>query len=323
MTRQLLKYFVYGFVWQTDLRLSSCLTSADGQTDVELRRVHELSEPPANCLFTSPLVRNGLPFLKTYGTEQRLLIRYPGLVDIMVTPRHIHYVPAPDSDMALIEAQCLGPASALWLEFNSILALHTSAVVVDESAIILVESSGSGKSTLAATFLSHQHALLTDDILPLTVTPQAVWGRPGYPQIRLYSDVAQRFVADAETRSSVHPKIGKKMIPVGGSGFGTFHDRPVKISYIYVLNRVGDDNARIAIQDLTPAEGLHALIRGSSAANTLQALGLQAHRLPRLARIVEMLPIRRLTYPSGMHHLNDIYHAVATDVDIRHKKSFH
>ncbi len=222
----------------------------------------------------------------------------------MVTPRHIH-------------------ASALWLEFNDILALHTSAVVVDESAIMLLESSGSGKSTLAATFLSHQHALLTDDILPLTVTPQAVWGRPGYPQIRLCSDVAHRFVADAETRSRVHPQIGKKMIPVGVSGFGMFHDKPVKISYIYVLHRVADDKARIAIQDLTPAEGLRALIRGSSAANTLQALGLQPHRLPRLARIVETLPVRRLTYPNGMHHLDDIYHAVVNDVDTRHKKSFH
>ncbi len=317
------KYSVYGFIWESDLCLSSCLIPARGGTDVELRRVHKLSEPPTNCLFSSPLIRNGSPLLKTYGTSEEILLRYPGLVDILVTPREIQYVPETNSDMAFIEAQCLGPASALWLELNNTLALHTSAVVVDDAAIMLVEHSGSGKSTLAATFLRHQHALLTDDILPLNVTPHAVWGQPGYPQIRLLADVARQFISGADTLPSTHPKIGKKMIPVGVSGFGTFRDRPVTISSVYVLDRVADDTARIAIQDLTPTEGLHALIRGSSGANTLQALGLQPSRLPRLAQIVETLRVRRLTYPDGLHHLNDVYDAIVNDVDTRHTSNWH
>ncbi len=244
-------------------------------------------------------------------------------MDIAITPTNIHYLPAPGNDVALIEAQCLGPASALWLELNNVLALHASAVVVDDAAIAFLQDSGSGKSTLTATFLSHQHALLTDDILAVNVTPQTVCGRPGYPQLRLSPQVAQHFVADTDKLTSLHPRLEKKRIPVGMSGLGTFYKRPATISHIYVLNRVEDDGAPITIRDLTPADGLRELIRGSSAANTTDGLGLQQHRIPRLARIAETVPIRRLTYPCGMHHLHDIYQSVVNDIDAAHGRRIH
>jgi hypothetical protein len=244
-------------------------------------------------------------------------------VDIVVTPRDIHYLSLPNSDVASIETQCLGPASSLWLEVNNILALHASAVVVDDAAIVFLQDSGSGKSTLTATFLSHQHALLTDDILAVNVTPRTVWGRPGYPQLRLFPEVAQHFVANTDKRTSVHSPLGKVRIPVGVPGLGTFCKRPATISHIYVLNRVEDDGVTITINDLTPTDGLRELIRGSSAAHTTDALGLQPRRIPRLARIAETVPIRRLTYPCGMQHLNDIYNAVVNDIDATQGQRFH
>lgn len=323
MTKPLLKYSVYGFVWETDLRLESCVASAEGETEVRLRRARGLLEAPANCLFTSPLTRNGAPLLKIYGTDQNALMSYPRLVDIAVTRTDLRYLPAPDSDMALIESQCLGPASALWLELNDILALHASAVVVDDAAIVFLAASGGGKSTLTAAFLSHRHSLLTDDILAVDATPQVVWGRPGYPQLRLFPGVAHHFVANADTLAPVHARMEKKRIPVGASGLGAFYERPAAISHIYVLNRVEDAGTPITIRRLAPSHGLRELIRGSSAAHTVEALGLQPQRMPGLARIAESVCIRHLTYPHGINHLNDIYDAVIDDIDATHRRRFH
>ncbi|HVR38367.1 MAG TPA: hypothetical protein VMU84_04675, partial [Thermoanaerobaculia bacterium] len=61
----------------------------------------------------------------------------------------------------------LGPILAFVVRLRGALALHASAVLVDDRAIVFAAPPGGGKSTLAAAFARRGHAVLADDVVRL------------------------------------------------------------------------------------------------------------------------------------------------------------
>ena len=67
------------------------------------------------------------------------------------------------------------------------LPLHGSAVVMNGKAYAFVGESGAGKSTLASAFLSKDYRLLSDDVIPVTLSPDHIpYITPAYPQQKLW-----------------------------------------------------------------------------------------------------------------------------------------
>ncbi len=306
---------MYGFVWETDYPFVSPLTPAAGSTQVEFVRGYTqpaFGNPTRR--YVSDLILCNQPLLDIQDSADGLLLRYPSFAAFTVSLRRIQYIPKPGGDPQLIELHFLGAVTALWLELNGLPALHASAVVVNGRAVVFMEHSGGGKSTLAATFLQRRHALLTDDVLAVSLDQHRAFARPGYPQLRLSSKVADRFLNPAEALPCVHPKVRKRRIPVGEEGIGRFCTLATPISRIYLPDRVVDDNATLGIRRLAPSEAVIELARGSFAARSIEPLGLQPGRLAALAQLAESVTVCRLTYPSGMCYLGQVYEEVMQDV---------
>ena len=212
----------------------------------------------------------------------------------------------------MVEILLLGEIFSLWLELQGIPTIHASAAVVDNNAIAFLSTNEGGKSGLAAAFTQQGHPILTDDILPIENRHDRFLARPGYPAMRMWPDQAVHFFGKYEDLEIVHPMYSKRRILVGPQGFGTFcnEEKPLKVMYVPQRN---DPDSNITIEPVSKKNAFIELIQNSFTAGIVEALGLQPQRMKFFTRMVMQVPMRRLNYPEGFHHLSHVVDAVLED----------
>lgn len=208
----------------------------------------------------------------------------------------------------------LGPVLSFWLERLGIPALHASAVRLGQGAAGFLSRSGGGKSSLAAAFVQAGASLLTDDVLPIeeiVESGKTFLARPGYPQMRLEPDGARHLLGRIDGLKPVSPDDTKLHVPIGADGFGDFHDSPLPLTALYVVERhIVERRGKPEIVPLTRREAVIELVRHSFSPHLVEALGLQPRRLDLFARLVRRVPVLRLSYPSGFAYLPGVVEAV-------------
>jgi hypothetical protein len=213
-----------------------------------------------------------------------------------------------------VEILLLGEIFALWLELRGIPAIHASAVVVDNEAIAFLSTNKGGKSGLAAAMMREGSTILTDDLLPVEYRNNRFIARPGYPAMRMWPDQAGYFLGTYDHLEIVHPWYAKRRILVGSQGFGSFcqEEKPLKI--IYIPER-GNSDSEVTIEAISGKKAFLELIHNSFSAGIVEGLGLQRERMNFFARMVVQVPMRRLIYPEGFHHLKQVVGSILEDAD--------
>ncbi|HYU35251.1 MAG TPA: hypothetical protein VEW48_24120 [Thermoanaerobaculia bacterium] len=282
-------------------------------------------EPPADLVFGYGLRGAPLPDgagdlyhgtnLHLFRAPDREVIRLTDVADFHLWPDRIIAHPAIDEAGPLIEIHLFGTVLSYWLERRGLVTLHASAVAVEGRAAVFATTHGGGKTGLAAAFLQAGHALLSDDLLPIEERHGSFFGRPGYPQMRMWPDEALHFLAGYEHLPIVHPELSKRRVPAGSGGLGAFHDSPLPLAGIYLLERQ-ETGESLDIIELSPRDALIELLRQSFSPQLVEAAGLQPARFDLLARLVLAVPVKRLRYPSGFDRLPAVAEAVRLDLDL-------
>ncbi len=304
----------------SDFPFRNRLSKGDGAPDLVFARVREAPEdfdPDAQLpVYVSP-IRPGdsVPFFRIYvlraGTpDEVLVLNYPESADhFLYLDRIVTHRRHPTSDY-LVEIQLLGDVFSVWLERRGVIALHASAVVIGDACIGFLASNKGGKTSLAASLMQTDCPLLTDDILPLEATAGGVVGHPGFPQMRMWPDVADHFLADWSDAETVHPAFTKRRIDVCPQRLGAFHDRAVRVARLFVPEMIADDSQQVEMERLSTREVLAYLLGNSFAVDWVDALGWQKRRLNLLARTATTVPVLRLRYPRGMDRLPEVRQAI-------------
>ena len=314
-------YRVFGLNLRTGFRFTTRLTPSSGPLDLIFDCRHgppplggpDLPEP----VYSNPYpTEAGESVLSVHRLPSREVVRFSALADFHLEAERITCYLARGSAEYLAELRLLGPVLCLWLEMRSIRALHASAVVVDGGAVGFLSGRRSGKSALAAIFLRGSCSLLTDDILAVEHTRSCWLARPGYPQLRLWPEVAHHFLGDQPLKR-VYPGHEKRRVPVGRGGLGQFCDAARALKCLYRPRREVEADGRngtIQIEALPKRDALIELIRHSFAARLVEAMGLRNRRLELLAQLAETVPVRRLVYPEGLEHLEAVRQRVSDDL---------
>lgn len=251
--------------------------------------------------------------LKIFRLPEVDVLRFPDEADFYCFPERIVCHALDEGALPQIEIHLLGTLMTFWMERRGIAMLHASAVELNGRAVAFLASNKGGKSSLAAGFLQEGHALLTDDILPLESTADGILGRPGYPSMRLWPELARHFAGGLDHLQRVHPQLDKRRVPVGQTGgLGRFCNRPLPIACLYLPER--QEGGAIAIEPVRPQRALAELVRHSFAPRIVQALGWQGRRMGILAHLLRQAPLRRLTYPSGIERLDSVRAAIRDDL---------
>lgn len=191
-------YGAYGLTIHSAIALPELPPAAGGAADVVIR--FGSVAPPAQ---TGPAVFDLGPDQAHCYWDPIGSVLVRGGCEVIVDPK-------PGVDEGLLRLILIGTVMGLVLRQRGTLALHGSAVRLDDGAVIFIGPKKYGKSTTAAAFLRHGHELITDDIAAIRMAGD---GRalllPGARQLKLWSDALAGTVGDSEPRERLAVGLNK------------------------------------------------------------------------------------------------------------------
>jgi hypothetical protein len=314
---------VYGVRLASDYPFAVPMTVASGPPDLTFTVV---DEPPVSWSPNEVEDVCGVGIDEDWGDT---LFSFYRLSDVTVVRLHDHadyylwddriVCHLLDPSLAyLVDNQLFGGVLALWLERRGTLALHASAVLVDRSAVAFLAPGHGGKTTTVCAHAEAGSPILTEDLLPLD--PDGTVYR-GYPMVRMWPELADRFAGGSERYPLSHPLFTKRRVPVGRTGFGSFALSAAPLAACYLLDRGGTDGP-VSFSALRPQEALVELLRASFLPVEVQRFGWQPNRVRALAQLLRSVPVRRVHYASDLERLPELVDAIAADVrEVRHARS--
>jgi hypothetical protein len=250
---------------------------------------------------------DGESFLFLYRCFGLDVLRYRGFADFYLWDDRIvcHLIDSNRFDA--VEPYFLGLVLAFWLERGGTLTLHCSAVDVGGGAVGFLASKMGGKSSLAATFVQAQCGFLTDDFLALRFEEGTWWTSSGFPQMRMWPDHAQHFTDDVDALAVVLPGEEKRRVPIAAEAFCSGR-RP--LAALYIPERRTETVGPVEIETLSPRDAVIELVRESFLTRLLESAGLHGMRLAAFVALARQIPIRRISYPTGIELLPDVRAAI-------------
>ena len=313
------RYEVYGVSVASDFPFCTPLVSGNSPPDLTFTRVwRSPSTSPwdhAEPIFRSQhLLDDGEPQVLLYRHEGVHVFRQVGIADYYVWPDRIvcHQHDAAATDV--VELYFLSLLTGFWLESRGTVVLHASAVSVNERAIVFLATNTGGKTSLSTSLMQVGHPLLTDDLLAVSFPNDVAVGHPGFPQMRMWPDLADHFLGGHARLPLVLPETEKRRVPVAGEGLGAFCTAAKPVSHMYLPTRVDDIEAPIRIERIPLQQALIELVRESFLGTVLEKAGLHRERFAQLASLVDQVPMARLVYPSGLDRLPEVGEAILADV---------
>lgn len=253
------------------------------------------------------LLEDGKSFLFLYRCFGLDVLRYRGFADFYLWDDRIvcHLIDSNRFDA--VELYFLGLVLAFWLERAGTLTLHCSAVDVAGGAIGFLASKMGGKSSLAATFMEANFSFLTDDFLALRFEEDTWWTSSGFPQMRMWPDQAQHFTDDVDALALVLTGEEKRRVPIVAEAFCTDR-RP--LAALYIPERRTETIGQVEIETLSPRDAVIELVRESFLTRLLESAGLHGRRLAAFVTLARQIPVRRISYPTGIELLPDVRAAI-------------
>lgn len=291
-------YTAFGLVFHSELELPSLPSGGDAAADVTIT----LGEINKQGLDELPVVK---PFY--HVGDDILWLHIPEVAKFLVEGgRAITVQPEPQAELSTVRLFLLGSALGALLHQRNNLVLHSNAVCVEGGCILVMGASGQGKSTLAAALHLAGHQVLTDDIS--VVTPDLLV-QPGYPQIKLWEDSADRLKINTAQLSLVREPLKKYIYPLNADQFCN-QPQPVKAMYILHTSPEG----KFDVELLRGMNKLNPLRFNTYRSNYLEGLGLQAKQLSLLAKLAGNTPIKRLYRPEAGFEIERLVQLIKDDV---------
>ncbi len=304
-------YRVYGISISSEIPLSfpteppGCpadvtfrFASREWFTDVAARLS---SEGTTNGWYTYSRMRDGSEFL-----------HWPDLFEFVVSSdgRSVAFGLLGQSTAESFQTYLLGHVLSFALVKQGYEPLHATVVVVDGHALGFLGRSGHGKSTLAAAFLHGGHQVLTDDMLLIREVGGRLCGFPGPPRIKLFPDIARRFLPSMKPGAPMNPETDKLVVSLARR---QVHTEPAPMQGFVVLDEAPEDASHV---QLHPLSRIDAWLEFVKATFNTRLVGVE--RLQRQFLAVEewttRIPVRRLIYPRTLAVLESVRDALVVDM---------
>jgi hypothetical protein len=316
-----MKYQLYGLVLESDFTFRNRLPTAVESSTADISFL--VAESPVllddslvSRRFESNAMHEGQPVFFVDEYPGRSVLAFPGMVQYhvigtaKVIAERLGHV-----DDELIETHLLGLLSSFILERTGRLALHASAVSLQDGAIAFLAFNKGGKTSLAASFVQAGDPLLTDDILAVSTSNGQPVGAPGYPQMRVWPEHAEILIGESDRFPTVLPTVTKRLIPLDAVGPGGFCSESRPSRALFVPEREESVSAPVEIHSVSRAEAFKIILGNGFIAQIAEASGLIQSRFRSISRVVEQVPMFRLKYPSGVEHLPNVRQAILEHIE--------
>jgi hypothetical protein len=313
------RYSVYGFTLDTDFPFRTPLLPSDEPPDLVFTRI---SKPPAvgpwsdgEPVFESKFLSDdGGPVMLLYRQDNLHIFRHVGVADYYMWPDRIECHQHDEAATEVVELYFLSLLAGFWLESRGRIVLHASAVSVNGQGVVFLATNTGGKTSLSSSLMRVGHPLLTDDFLAVSLDNDSAVGHPGFPQMRMWPDLADHFLGGHVHLPFVLPDTEKRRVALEKEGMGVFCAADTPLRRLYLPVRLDDPGASIRVEPIPPQQALIELVRESFLSTILEKTGLHRERFARMVSLAERVPMSRLVYPSGLERLPDVCGAILGDL---------
>lgn len=246
------------------------------------------------------------------GADGSDFLYFPDLFEFMVSPdgRAVAFAQLEQSGAWSFETYLLGHVLSYALIKQGVEPLHATTVVIDGVAAAFLGASGQGKSTLAASFVAAGHQVLTDDLLVIREVGGVLCGLPGPPRLKLFPQIARRFLASQASTARMNPDTEKLIVPLEDDQVRL---SPTPVHAFIVLDECGSDSAGIRLSCLSGRDAVLQLLR--STFNTRLVTPERLRRQFLAARDwAARIGVRRLEYPRDLADIGRVQESIVADV---------
>jgi len=310
-------YQAYGRRLSCDVQLSYCPQASPGPADIRCYVILGTAVPPApwctvdTWLYSNPETRqNGQPRSELHQLGDLYALCYPTEMTFVFNRSEVTCYLSHQDLLPLFEHYLLNNFFGVWLELQGQIALHASAVAINQSAVGFIGDSGRGKSTLVASLAAQGFRLISDDVLGLEVQTNGKFlGLPGYPQLRLMPAARDAFFPGGDYQPHVLAvDSAKRRLRLTDA---QFCDQPLPLKALFsVRRRTNGRSNKIVIRPTSQAEAVLILLKQSYAGRPAEAAGMARDRLRRFADLLQQAPLYHLSYPSGYEHLPAVHQSL-------------
>jgi hypothetical protein len=221
--------------------------------------------------------------------------------------RHVWGAFLPPLTLEDVATYLLGPIMGFLLRLQRRTCLHASSIRIGDCGVALVGDAGSGKSTTAAALALRRMSVCSEDIVPLAESDGRFEIIPGYPRVCLWPDSVEMLLGSKDALPLLTPVWDKRYLPLDGMR-AQFVDENLPLGMIYLLGARTDSESAPRVEELRPKEALLELVQNTYM-NWLPDPGQRAQEFDVLARLLEMVPVRRIiphTDPRKIDQLCDL-----------------
>lgn len=234
-----------------------------------------------------------------------VLFRVPEVAIFLIKGgTEISVSPIDGSQEDQIRLYILGTCMGAILMQRRILPLHGSAIVIEGKAYAIVGDSGAGKSTLASAFLKWGYQLLSDDVIPVTLSKANIpIVTPAYPQQKLWLESLDRFGMESKQLRPIIDRETKFAVPVTNQ----FAEEQMPLAGVFELNKA--DGNEIEIIPIQKLERFPTLFHHTYRNFLVAGLGIMEWHFNTSAKMVNHIELYKLHRPLSRftaHELVDL-----------------
>lgn len=231
----------------------------------------------------------------------RLQFDDTGVFDVSSDGHEISWRPSPSADERAARLDLTGRVLALALHIGGCLCLHASAVSIGGRAVAFLAPKGSGKSTLAVALERAGAELMSDDIVPVELTPSPV-ARPGAHSVRMFRDTAAMLGMHMDL--AMDASTSKPMFRDSAIGRRRVHAAP--LDALYLLSSVAAPDAPPVHRERLSEPDAVMRVLGQTKIGVLLGGQEAAAVLKRTADLVSAVPVYELTVARDLARLDDV-----------------
>lgn len=200
-----------------------------------------------------------------------------------------------------IRLYVLGTCMGALLMQRKILPLHGSAIVINGEAYAIVGDSGAGKSTLASALINKGYQLISDDVIPVSLSAQNIPVLiPAYPQQKLWQESLDAFGMNSKNYRPIFDRESKFTVPVTSQ----FSSKPYPLAGVFEL--VKAETEEIKLKPLPSLQRLHTLFNHTYRNFLIDRLGLREWHFNLTAKMANNIQVYQLQRPVNRFTAHDL-----------------
>ncbi|MGE7636528.1 aldolase [Peribacillus frigoritolerans] len=252
-----------------------------------------------------------LPKQKYVVEDHMVMFEVPSIAIFKIQEgKKITVSPISNSDEDHIRLYILGTCMGIILLQKKVLPLHGSAIDINGKAYAFIGDSGAGKSTLAAAFLKEGFQLLSDDVIPVSLSKDnKPFITPSYPQQKLWQESLQAFGIEKKDYQPLFERETKFSVPVASS----FSNKPLPLSAVFEL--VKTEHGEVTLQKINQLERFRTLFSHTYRNFLVPRLGLMEWHFMESVNILNSIHMYQLHRPNTGFTVNNLVSQILENIN--------